>query len=193
MRPRIVRLQRHHPVCLGERIGGDIGIARRPFVGDVVGFVLLVCPDDWGIGLEALHRAGDYRQRVIVDHNGVGAILGDVWIGGDDRSYLLALEADLVCRQHGLGVPGHCRHPSQVVLGQELTGYDGEDAVDGLGGRRVDAVDRGVRPRTADKSHVQHPRQHDVVDVVAGTLDEAVVFVSLDTVTDASDLRRCLR
>ena len=188
MRPRIVGLHSHHPVGLGERLFGGGGIAGLPLVGDVVALVFEIGANDRRIRFEALHRVGDGGQRVVVDDHSIGTVAADVWVGGDDRGHLLALVSDLVRGQHRLGVSGQGRHPRQVVFSKQLTRYHSDHAVDGFGSGGVDAVDRGVRPRTAYQRHVQHPGKHDVVDKGACALDEAVVLVPLDVVADAANL-----
>ena len=181
-------LESDNVIRLGERLLDGGGVAGLPLVSDIVALVFLVGADDRRIGLEALHRIDDHRQRVIVDLHGIGSVPGDVRIGRNDRRHLLSLEAHLVRRQDRLGVTGHRRHPRQVVLGEQLGGHHGDHAVDRLGLGRVDPVDRGVCPRAAHERHVQHPGEHDVVDVVARTLDEPVILVALHTVADAADL-----
>ena len=58
----------------------------------------------------------DRRQRLVVDVDQLERVLRDVRGLGDHRRDLLALEAHLVGREHGLGVAGERRHPGEVVL-----------------------------------------------------------------------------
>ena len=108
----------------------------------------------------------------------------------DDGCDLLALEPHLVGREHRLGVARHRRHPREVVAREELTGDDGDHAVHRGRGRRVDAPDARVRDRRAQDRHVQHARQHVVVQIVALSCGEAVVVDALHRVADAPDLGR---
>ena len=45
-----------------------------------------------------------------------------------------------------------------------------------------------MRVRTAEDLHVEHPRQGDVVEVLALAADEARVLLALDGVADTTDL-----
>src|SRR5204862_2101350 len=71
------------------------------------------------------------------------------------------------------------RHPCELVLGQELTRDDRDDAGKRLRPRRVDRLDPRVGERAPEDRHVEHVRQLDVVEVVAPPLDEAVVLLAL--------------
>ena len=102
---------------------------------------------------------------------------------------LLALEAHLVRREHGLGVAGERRHPGEVVLRHQLAGDDGDDALDSAAARDVSIErDARVRERAPQELEVEHPGERDVVDVVALAADEARVLLALDGVADAPDL-----
>jgi hypothetical protein len=128
------------------------------------------------------------RERLVLDHDRVAAVLGDVRVVGDDDAHLLALEPHLVRRQHGLGVVGERRHPGEVALGHHLAGEHQPDARDLPRLAGVDARDAGVRERAAEDLHVQHAGQVDVVDVVAATPDEPAVLHPLPAGAEPADL-----
>src|SRR5262249_62177188 len=130
----------------------------------------------------------DGGERVVLDVDELERVPGDVRALGDGAGGLLALEADLVGGEYGLGVAGQRGHPGEAVGGERLAGDDGDDTGQLLGGRRVDADDAGVRERGAQEREVQHPRQGDVLDVMPATLDESVVLFALHVVTAAADI-----
>ncbi len=107
---------------VGEHPLGVLLVTHLPGVADVVGLAVLVVPDDRGAGGQRLLGVDDRRQRVVLDDDRLDGVLGDVGVVGDDAGDLLALETDLVGRQHGLGVVRQGGHPRQVVLGGHLTG-----------------------------------------------------------------------
>jgi hypothetical protein len=111
----------------------------------------------------------DQRQR----------IARGVLVDGDHERDLLALETDLVTRQHRLGVVGDRRHPRQPQ-GLEVLGGDHRGHA-GMGERRrgVDRDDPGVCVGAAQHRSVHHSRQADVVEVVALAADEARVLLAL--------------
>ncbi len=123
-----------------------------------------------------LRRVDDRRERLVLDVDRLAGVLGDVGVVGDDAGDLLALEADLVGGQHGLGVVAEGGHPGEVAGRHHLAGEHQPDARDLVGLAGVDAGDPGVGERAAEDLHVQHARQHHVVDVVAAAADEAVVL-----------------
>ena len=130
MRTRVVGLERDDAVGPGERGLGRGGIAGLPLVDEVGILILFVVADEHRAVGERLLRRRDGRQHVIVDVDQFQRILGDVGIGRDDGRNLLALEADLVGGEHGLGVARHRRHPGEVVLREQFAGDDGDDAVE---------------------------------------------------------------
>jgi hypothetical protein len=174
---------------IGLRNGGFDGrlVSGLPLIRDVVGLVFEIGPDDWGIRVETLLRAGDRVEWFVVDHDHLDAVLGRVGAGGDHGRDLLALETHRVCGQDCLCVAGKGRHPRQVVAGQHFAGDDGDHAIDRFGSRGVDRVDLGVSQRASDQFHVEHPGQHDVVDVVAPALDQPIILDTLSAVTHTAD------
>ena len=179
---------------LGDDVGGGEGgvggllVADLPVEHHVVVLVDLVVPDERGVLGQALLRVDDHRQLLVLDHDRLAGILGDVRVVGDDGGDLLALEADLVRGEHRLGVVGQGRHPRQVAGGHRLTrehqSHTGH--VPGCGG--VDRLDAGVGDGGAEDLHVEHPREDHVVDVVALTDDEPVVLDAPAARAEAADL-----
>ena len=88
-------------------------VAGLPAVDVVRVLPLLVVPDHGRALGERLLRARDRRQRLVVDVDELGCVLRDVRGLGDHRGDLLALEAHLVRREHGLRVARERRHPGE--------------------------------------------------------------------------------
>ena len=191
MAARVEGVQLDDLVGLGEGLVGRLLVACLPVVDVVVGLALLLVPDDGCALRERLLRGRDRLELLVVHLDQLARVLGDVGGLGDHRRDLLALEAHLVRGEHGLSVARERRHPGEVVLGHELAGDDGDDALDRLGPRGVDRRDAGVRVRAPQELQVEHPGERDVVEVVALAADEARVLEPLDGVADAADLLCC--
>ena len=186
---RIVRVERDDLVGLGEGAVGGLLVARFPVVDEVGVLPLLVVADHGGVALERPLRRRDGRQRLVLDVDQLQRVLGDVGGLGHDRRHLLALEAHLVGGEHRLGVAREGGHPGEVVLRHQVAGDDGDDTRQGLRPGGVDRDDAGVCKGAAQELHVQHPRERDVVDVVALAADEALVLLALDRVPEPANLR----
>ena len=122
----------------------------------------------------------------VVDDDRVARVLSLVAGLGDDRRDLLALEANLVCGQHGLRVIGQRWHPGQLVLRHELARDHRDHPRHAGGGASVDGLEARMRMWAAQDRHVQHARQREVVDVVALAVEEARVLLALDGLADAA-------
>ena len=188
VRARVVQVELRDDVGLGEGPVGAFPVAHLPVVHDVVRLVLLVVPDQRGVLGQPLHRIDDHRQRLVVDDDRLAGVLGDVGVVGDDAGHLLALEAHLVGGEYRLGVVGQGGHPRQVARRHHLAGEHEADTGHRPRLAGVDRVDPGVGERAAEDLHVQHPGQHDVVDVVALAADEAVVLHPPAAGAHAADL-----
>ncbi len=127
-------------------------------------------------------------QRLVLDDDGLAAVLGDVRVVGDHAGDLLALEANLVGGEHGLRVVGQRRHPREVALRGHLAGQHQPHAGDLPRLAGVDGLDARVRHRAAQDLHVQHAGQHDVVDVVAAPADEPRVLDPVAAGAEPTDL-----
>jgi hypothetical protein len=112
----------------GEGLVGGVGVAGLPRrAGEVVALAGLVVADQRGVVVERLARVDHGGQRVVLDVDERQRVVGRVLVGGDDEGDLLALEADLVAREHGLGVVGDGRHPGQAERLEVLGGHHGGD------------------------------------------------------------------
>ena len=191
MAARVDDVAGHDRVGLGERaVGGRLvaGLPRR--ARQVVGLAVLVVADQRRVVVERLAGVDDGGQRLVVDVDQLQRVARRVLVGGDDERDLLALEADLVARQHGLGVVGDRRHPGEPERLEVLRGDDGGDVRvrERLG--RVDRVDPRVGERAAQDRAVEHAGQPDVVEVRALAADEARVLLALQPAeADRSFLR----
>ena len=183
---RIEGVQPDNLVRLGEgRLRGGL-VARLPVVDVVVLLVFLIVADQRGAGFFGLLRARHRRQDIVFDDDRITRVLGLVLRISDDRRDLLALEADLVGRQHRLRVVAQSRHPRELVLRHQLTRDHGDHAGHPTGSRGVDRLDARVCVRAAQDRHVQHSWQLDVIEVVALAADEAAVLLALDRFADAA-------
>ena len=109
---------------VGEHPLGVLLVPYLPGVADVVGLACLVVPDDRGPRRQRHLGVHDRGKRVVLDHDRLAGVLGDVRVVGDDAADLLALETDLVRGQDCLGVVAERRHPRQVVLGGHVARDD---------------------------------------------------------------------
>ena len=188
VRARVVQLELRDDVSVGERPVGGLLVADLPREAGVVGLVLLVVADDRRVRGHRLGRVHDHREGFVLDPDRLAAVLGGVGVVGDDAGDLLALEPDLVGGQHRLGVVGQRGHPGEVAGRHHLAGEDQAYAGDRVGRAGVDGLDPRVRQGAAQDLHVQHPGQHDVVDVVALAADEPVVLDPLAAGPHPADL-----
>ena len=167
VRARIEGVEADDVVGLGEGTVGRVLVAGLPVVDVVGGLPLLLVADQGRIARRGLLRARDRRQRLVVHLDQLERVLRDVRRLGDHARDLLPLVAHLVGDEHGLRVARQRRHPGEVVLRHQLARDDGDDARQRLGGRRVDRAQARVGVRAAQDLHVEHPRQGDVVEVLA--------------------------
>ena len=172
--------RRHDRVGLGERaVGGRLVAGLPGRAREVVALAGLVVADQRRVGVERLAGVDDRRQRLVLDVDQLQRVVGRVLVGRDHERDLLALEADLVAGEHGLGVVGDRRHPGQAERLEVLGGDHGGDVGMGQRGRGVDRDDARVGVRAAQHGAVHHPRQLDVVEVGALAADEARVLLAL--------------
>ena len=186
MGARVVRAELDHLGGASERRLGGVLIAGLPVVDLVVLLALLLVADQCRVGLARLVGAGDHREDLVVDLDQADRVLGGVLGLGHHRRHLLALEADLVGGQHGLGVAGEGGHPGQVVLRHQVAGHHGDHARDCGGRGGVHGTDAGVCVRAAQDCHVEHARERDVVQVVPLATEEAGVLLALDGLADST-------
>ncbi len=179
---RVVGGELHH---LGGTCEGCIGcrsVACLPVIDLVVGLPLLLIADDRSTWRQRLLRRGDRLQGFVVDHDQGRGVFGDVLRLSDHAGNFLTLEADLVGRQHGLRIARQGGHPRELVLREQLTGDDRDHTGDRHRCAAVDALDASVCQRAAHDDHMEHARQHHVVDVVPLAVDEArILFAGTET------------
>ena len=165
---RVDDVARDDRVGLGERPVGRLLVAGLPGrAREVVALTGLVVADQRRVGVERLARVDDRRQRLVLDVDQLQRVVRRVLVGRDHERDLLALEAHLVAREHGLRVVGDRGHPGQAERLEILGRDDGRDVRVGERLRGVDRDDAGVRVRAAQDRAVHHPGQPDVVEVGA--------------------------
>ena len=177
---RVDDVPRDDGVGVGEGTVGGLLVARLPGrAGEVVGLALLVVADQGRVVVERLARVDDGRERLVLDVDQLERVARRVLVGRDHERDLLALEANLVAREHGLRVVGDRRHPGEAQRLEVLGGDDGRDVgvLERPGG--VDRDDLRVREGAAQDSAVHHPGQADVVEVGPLAPDEARVLLAL--------------
>ena len=180
MAARIDDVARHDRVRLGEHAVRRLLVAGLPGrAREVVALPGLVVADQRRVGVERLARVDDRRQRLVLDVDQLERVVRRVLVGRDHERDLLALEADLVAREHGLRVVGDRRHPREPERLEVLRGDDGGDVRVRERLRGVDRDDARVRVRAAQHRPVDHPGQPDVVEVGALAADEARVLLAL--------------
>ena len=169
-------------VGLGERAVGRFLIASFPGrAREVVALPDLVVADQRRVGVQRLAGVDNRGQRLVLDLDQLERVVRGVLVGRDHERDLLALEADLVAREHGLRVVGDGRHPSKPERLEVLGSDDRGDVGRGERLRGVDRDDPRVRVRAAQHGAVDHSRQPDVIEVGALAADEARVFLALQT------------
>ena len=157
---------------LGDHVGGRperlvelVTVPAAQAAGDVA---LVALVDELG-SLLARGIVDERRQRLVVDLDDVGGILGQVaGLGHDERDWI-ADEADLALGERRAGRVRHLladhREPHLLHARVEVRG--GEHCVHALEGqcsRGVDAQQTCPREGAPDEARMQHPGSHHVVD-----------------------------
>ena len=124
---------------------------------------------------------GDRGQRLVVDVDQLGRVLGEVAALGDDERDRIADEADLALgerRPRRVGdVPADDRVPGSRTSGLRSSAQNTACTPSSASaGRRVDAEDARPGERAAHEAGVQHPGPHDVVDEGALAGEQALVL-----------------
>ena len=167
-------------VGLRERaVGGGLVAGFPGRAGEVVALARLVVADQRRVRVERFAGVDDRGQRLVLDVDQLERVVRRVLVRRDHERDFLALESDLVTCEHGLGVVGDRRHPGEPERLEVLGGDDCRDVGVGEGPRGVDRENARVRVRASQQCSVDHPRQPDVVEVVALAADEACVFLAL--------------
>ena len=136
-------------------------------------------------------RIEHHRQRLVLDVDQLGRVLGEVAGGRDHGRDRLADVAHAVDRQHapdaGLRLrPRGDRRRERRQVEQILAGDDERDALHGTRPRGVDRDDAGVRVRAAQEGDVEGSRRLDVVEVGRAAGEEARVLDAHDAGADVA-------
>ncbi len=173
--------QFHHVIGLGEG-GGHGGVPVLPVLGAV--------PRGHrhhGLGRE---RVEHHRELLDLHHHGLGGVLGEVGVLGEDGRDGLAHVADLLDRQHRLQAPVGlvaARHPHRdrrwapaTGLGEVVAGQDRGHAGLPPGVVDVDGHDAAVGDAGPHQPQVQLVAAVDVVGEPAVPAQQARVLVTGD-------------
>ena len=161
-----------------EHRRGGRRVAGLPVEAVVVGLARDVVADERRVRVERPAYVDDRREHVILDVDQLQRVARGVPVLGDDERDLLALEPDLVGREHGLHVAGERGHPGQAALLEHRAGDHRLDLRVRFRGERVDGDDPGVRHRRPQHGEVQHARQRDVVEVPSAAAHEPPVLLA---------------
>ena len=197
-RDHTVRLDRRRAV-LGKReaLGqDDVGLAKRALgiAVDQPSVARQVRADrrmqDGRRRIERALGIDDHRQRIVVDPDEIGGVLGDVAILGDHDGDRLADEPHPIRR--GAVVVDRRRHADREGLGvprDVRAGDRANDAVERQRRRQVVAADRRVGQRRAHDCRVARVGDRRViVDVGPATGEEPRVLDALDRLPDPAHL-----
>ena len=136
-------------------------------------------------------RIGHGRQRLVLDLDELGGVLGRGAAGRDDDRDAVADVARLVRRERQvqrrlrvLGRQPRARQAAVPLLGEVVAGPGGDHVRVRKGRRDVDAADARVRVRAAHDGEVDHAGQAHVVDPLRLAADERQIFLALDRDAD---------
>ena len=193
----------HHDIGAVEGLL-DLGLVRGLAVGvgaagkihledDVVVPALV---DDGRAFLERALGIADIGERVVVHHDGLDRVLGDIGVARDHRRHRLAVPLHLAHGQRPVGGVGggqrrlhhRLRHGQDLVL-DVVPGDDRDHARHRLGGARVDALDAGMRVVAALEHQMQRARLHDVGEEASPAGGEAMVFLAAEPGADPAFAR----
>src|SRR3970040_2178855 len=96
MRTGVMELELGYDIGFCESPIGSVLVAHLPALYDVVRLVLLGGADQRCAVSERLGGIDDGWERLVVDHDRLAGILGDIRVVGDDACDLLSLKANLV-------------------------------------------------------------------------------------------------
>ena len=172
----------HDVVGLGEDVV-DVAERHVAFERDVVGELVV----ERRLALVERVLVGDDRFEhldVLVDE--LERVFRGVAVLGDDQRNRIADVADLVGRETVDGGRLQARHHVHAdhrtrlrglrQPGEIGAGVDGDDARERPRLGRVDRHEPAVRHGAAEERAVQHPRQHDVVDVATASAQDARIL-----------------
>ena len=192
-------LERHRSAALDVEVPaehvvrrGQSGVDVAVLLGDAAHHVVgPVAVHQRRVRLGGAREVGDDRQRLVLDADGAGGVLGDVAVLGHDHGDDLADVADLVLGERVLRAGGddrlvrddqrqRVREPALEVL----VGVDGVDAFDGERAGDVDVDDAGVRVVRAHEGGVGGMGR-EVVGVAAVAGEQTPVLAALDALAEA--------
>ena len=173
-----------HMRGLGERLFGGLGIARFEHIGDVVGAFV---PDGGRSRRDGLCRVGHRGQRLIVDLEALGRILGLPHRFGHHQRHRIADVADPAASQPGMRTREQGRavrslarqvdfHRAQSVARHVVAGVDSQHARRLQCRLQIDRADMGVGVRRTNQHRVGLPGQIDVVDKAAAAAQQSRIL-----------------
>ena len=188
----LIELERDDVLGVGEGGVDRVLVAHHQPDRDIVGGLV---PHRGRTGLDRVFDIDHRRQRLVVDLDELGGVLGLEQRFGDDKGDALAQGAhfadgeDRAQRAVALRsahILRHDRRESAKTVGRDIrSGENGEHAGRGLGLGGIDALDAGMGVRRHDHDAMALLRQVDVVDKAAAAGNEAWVLEPGYRLTDA--------
>ncbi len=141
---------------------------------------------------QRLPAIGDCRQRLVVDRDQRGGVLGEVARPRDHQRHRLADEGDLVLGQHerrdvGRQLRGAKLQRQPLLREQRRKLGEREHGVHaGMAPRRsgIDAADQGMGMRAAHERRLEHVGKFQIGDEAAGAGDQRAVLEAPDGAAD---------
>ena len=169
---------------LAENLIGGFFVASFPMPDAIRLEFFVVTNDD--LIFQRVEWVHDRRQRLVLHHDILDGIGGDVAVGGDDAADFLRIIDHFLGRQHHLRIRHEGGHPVEVMRGQIFAGNHRQDTRYRQRCAGVNIQDFGVRIGAAHNVHMQHAGQFDVIDIATLALKEAWVFLALHAVSHAA-------
>ena len=164
-RQMVVALEKEHVLAnqIGAVEGGvDVAELERDVLVHVRTVTILVDPD---LGVrQRLEDRHQRRERLVVDVDQPGCLLGGLFVDGGDRGDRVADHADLLGAE-GFLVLGHGQDP-ELHARQVRRRDDREDARQRASPRRVDRANARVGVGAAKQLGVGHARQEQIVGIL---------------------------
>ena len=188
----VAQLEPRHVGGAGKGGGHRLAVAKVKVEPDITGDVVI---EKRSTGRGRCASSRDRRQRVDVDEDRFGGVLGLGDGFGDDGGNRLADMADLALRQR---IADGAQHRRAVAVVHDLPrrqradaarlefgrGVDGEHARHALRLRGVDAADDAVRITAAHDHAIGLARKIDVIGKAAGAGDEHRIFAPRHRLAD---------
>ena len=141
------------------RISEDVVIVLFQVVG-------LVVVDEVGLGFHRFFGIEIRGQELVVNVDQLERLIRRGLVDRGDTCNVVTNVTDFVERERVLVMPDG---KNAVGIGRVLSDYNRDDAFQFLGAASVNALDAGVWIRRMQDSADEHPRQAEVVGVLAGT------------------------